>query len=485
MPNNLTLWARRLIGRPRHMPSRQTDVYPRMMQLGQPRGAPKRPAYKPTPRNLRYFANTPYARRAINAIKNSIAHLDWEIVVKPGNVVSDEHRRQMEIVENCFMQPNEDDSFSQLMEQIVEDICCGAGAIEQQLGGDATRPLWMWPVDGLSIQIYPLWTDATPDEPRYVQMVGYGSASGSFEIAQLRNDELIYVRPNPTTASPFGLGPLEVAFMSISRMLGVSEYAGNLSSNTSPGGAFWMGDVDSDAVQEFRRYWKNDIEGQGRMPILGGGDQDPKYIDLHPEGDNALYLKYQETLRREIAIGFDLSPQNLGVEHDINRNTSEVAEDRDIAQVISPYGMKIAKQFSREAIQQKLGFSQLEFRFKGLDRSDEMEQAEVFEREYKNNAITPNEYRHKRGMPLSQNPWADLLFADFQVAYQAARGVGIVEDTSLLPDPHQPNDKGRADAPASHISDRLDTTLPGRPSGTKPSGGLRRRSGTGSNLTRK
>jgi hypothetical protein len=31
----------------------------------------------------------------------------------------------------------------------------GAAAIELQLGGDKLRPLWMFPVDGLSIQIYP------------------------------------------------------------------------------------------------------------------------------------------------------------------------------------------------------------------------------------------------------------------------------------------------------------------------------------------
>jgi hypothetical protein len=32
---------------------------------------------------------------------------------------------------------------------------------------------------------------------------------------------------------------------------------------------------------------------------------------FYPEGDNALYLKYQELLVREIAAAFDLSPQNL------------------------------------------------------------------------------------------------------------------------------------------------------------------------------
>jgi hypothetical protein len=35
----------------------------------------------------------------------------------------------------------------------------------------------MWPVDGLTIQIYPLW-DGNPSEPRYVQIIGYGNFLG-------------------------------------------------------------------------------------------------------------------------------------------------------------------------------------------------------------------------------------------------------------------------------------------------------------------
>jgi hypothetical protein len=35
----------------------------------------------------------------------------------------------------------------------------------------------MWPVDGLTIQIYSLW-DGNPSEPRYVQIIGYGNFLG-------------------------------------------------------------------------------------------------------------------------------------------------------------------------------------------------------------------------------------------------------------------------------------------------------------------
>ena len=409
-------------GRRPDEPSRHTEVYPRLMQLGQVRTGTY-PSYKPIPRNLRYFSRTPYARRAINTIKNSIAQLDWEVVAKPGAKMSKELERQLQIVHTCFTHPNEDDNFASFSEQIIEDMMLGAGAAEQQIGGDPERPLWMWPVDGLSIQIYPWWDPEDTSSCRYVQRLGYGQPQGSYDAIYLRNDELIYLKPNPSTADPFGFGPLEVAFMSVARLLGVQEYAGNVSSNKNPAMALWAGNIDAQTLAAFRSYWRNDIEGQGRTPILGGGDEQPVTMPLHPEGDSALFLKYQDLLIREIATAFDISPQNLNVEKDINRNTAEVAEDRDVAQAIGPWGRKYAGQLTREAIQGRLGFTQLEFRFKGLDRDDEKESAEVFKLEYESNAVTPNEYRARKGHPLSTSPWADMMYADVQIAISASRGL--------------------------------------------------------------
>lgn len=451
-------------GRRPSAPTRQTDIYPRLMQIGQVRMG-ERPAWKPTPRNIRYFSRTPHARRAINAIKNSIAQLDWEIVVKPGYKINSELERQIETVYNCFTHPNEDDSFGSFTEQVIEDMMCGAGAIEQELGGDPSRPLWLWPVDGLSIQIFPFW-EGGENEARYCQVLGYGSPGGAYDAVHLRNDQLIYIKPNPSTSDPFGLGPLEVAFTTIGRLLGVEEYAGLVSSNANPSTGLWLGNIDAQTLGTFRTYWRNEIEGQGRMPIFGGGDKEPSELNFKPEGDNALYLKYQEILKAEIATAFDISPQNLGLERDINRNTAEVAEDRDIAQAIGPWGKKYAGQLTREAIQGKLGFSHLEFRFKGLDREDEKQAAEVYQLEYKNNAITPNEYRALKGRPLSKSKWADMCSADIEIAVMAARGSKLIPEEDITSfDERQPPQPatGTSDLTTKAPSKVRSTSEPTRP----------------------
>ncbi len=39
---------------------------------------------KPTPANLRKFAETPVVRRAINVVKDKIASMDWQVRVRQG-----------------------------------------------------------------------------------------------------------------------------------------------------------------------------------------------------------------------------------------------------------------------------------------------------------------------------------------------------------------------------------------------------------------
>ena len=379
------------LGRRRNEPHRDTQIYPRLMQvLAGQRIDKKYPVYKPTPWNLRAFARTPYARRAINAIKGPISRLDWEVVPKTGIEENGEIRRQCEIVTRCLKSPNHDDSWRSMVERVVEDILSGAGAIEMQVGGDPERPLWLYPVDGLSIQLYPAWS-GDPKEAKYNQIPGYGLAVGGNYGIDLRADELMYIIPNPTTSHPFGTGALEVAFTSISRMIGVGDYAANVASNARPSTILQLVGGDQSKLDALKAWWRNEVEGQGALPFVGvAKENELKPVKLTAEGDAALYLAWQEFLKSEIAISFDLSPQNLGVERDVNRNTAEVAEDRDWQSAILPHAGMLASHINRDAIEGKLGFSQIEFRFKGLDREDESATSKILETYYKNNIFTPN-----------------------------------------------------------------------------------------------
>lgn len=410
-------------GRMRHEPHRVTSQYARMRQVGSWNLRDSRPMIKPVPANLRYFSRTPYATRAIQFYTRSICSLEWAIKVKKDVVENSEITRQIDTTSACFFSPNHDDSFSSLLQQVIEDILvCGAGAIEQQTGGDKLRPLWMWPVDALSIQIYADW-DGSESQPRYCQTFGFGNV-GVAQGRDLLNRELIYIRDRITTDSPFAFGALEVAFETINRLLGVAEYAGNVAANAHPANLIFLKGADQTTIEAFRAYWRNDIEGQGMTPVVGGDDA--KVQNLRGSDDDALFLKYQTFIIREIATAFGISPQNLGVEADVNRNTSETAEDRDWDLSIKPMTRNICAYFNREVIWGRLGYSNIELTPGGLDREDEKATAEIYKIEYSANAITPNEYRARRNLPPLESKFGDMISADAQIAIEAARGAKVV-----------------------------------------------------------
>ena len=409
------IWA----GRTKHTPTQQTVAYARIQNLGGYQVGKDRPIIKPTPSNLRKFSRTVYARRAINRIKNGVAGLEWEITAKPGVKESSELQRQIAVATNCFNRPNNDDSFRTLLEQAAEDyLVCGAGAIEQELGGDKSRPLWMWPVDATSIQIYAGWT-GEKDEARYLQTIGYGGNVGGQSGIPLRNDQLIFIKKDPSTDVPYSFGPLEIAFSAINRQLGISEYAGNVASNGQPENMLVFKGADRNTIETMRGWWRNEVEGQGQTPILGG--EGAEVLALRGATDDALYLKYQEMLIREIATAFELSPINVGIEGDVNRSTAEVSEDRDWDTTMIPMARNFASYLTRETIEGKLGFHQLQFQFMGMDRKDEKATAEIFETYYKNNAITPNEQRERLALPPMENRWAEMTYADIQLAIAEKR----------------------------------------------------------------
>ncbi len=115
----------------------------------------------------------------------------------------------------------------------------------------------------------------------------------------------------------------------------------------------------------------------------------------------------------------------------MNRNTSEVSEDRDWDQAIKPAAQAVQSHLTREALHGRLGFSQLVFRFVGLDREDEEATAKIFETYYKNNAITPNEHREAMGKPPLKSKFGDMTYADVEIAKDAARGAAQVLDNNL------------------------------------------------------
>ena len=364
--------------------------------------APHNLAPKPTPANLRRFAETPVARRAINVIKDRIVGMRWRIQPRRGRAldqIPDGARRVQVLTEN-FEAPNPDDSFRSLLEQVLEDVIVGGfGAIELDLAEGWTAdsavklPLLMWPVDGATIRIVTDW-DGRPDSPRYAQVTGLYGADGQIV---LNDNELSYIRLNPRTHTPFGLGRVEVAFETINAFLNAHRYAGRLASNSVVQYALWLQGLTPAHHERLIRWWQDEIEGTGRVPILSA-ESKPEVLRFGAGTDADLRLAWQEFLLRIIADAFDLPAQFLGVERDVNRSTAAEMSELAFRSAIVPTARLVAEYLTRDAIAKKLGWTDLEFVFTDVDAQDEMEQAQIDEILLRNGVVTVSEVRRARGL---------------------------------------------------------------------------------------
>ena len=358
---------------------------------------PGRHLPKPTPMNLRRFAETPVVRRAINVIKDRIAAMDWQVRVRRGVRMEDVAfaARKLRALRQMLEEPNTSDSFRTLMEQVIEDALTGGfGAIEMEPTGDPERPAMLWAVDGASIRINAKW-DGEEDSPRYAQAVPGQSAAA--DAVELLDRQLMYIRMNPRSFTPFGLGPLEVAFETVNQFLSAHRFAGKLAANSVAQYALWLNEATPAQHDRLIRWWQDEIEGTGRVPLLST-EQKPEVLRFAQGTDADLRLAWQEFLIRMVANAFGLPPLMLGLEADVNQSTASEMADEAFRGAISPLAMLLAGHITRDLFGKCVGWREFEFVFNELSARDEQTELQVQVRLLQAGVLTVEEVRAMRGL---------------------------------------------------------------------------------------
>ena len=362
---------------------------------------PGRHLPKPTPANLRRFAETPVVRRAINVIKDRVAAMDWQVRLKRGVRQEDVAlaSRKLQALRRSLEEPNSSDSFRTLMEQAIEDVLTGGyGAIEMEATGDPERPAMLWAVDGASIRLNARW-DGQQEVPRYAQAMPGQVESSAVELL---DSQLMYIRMNPRSFTPFGLGALEVAFETVNQFLSAHRFAGKLAANSVAQYALWLNEATPAQHDRLIRWWQDEIEGTGRVPLISTV-QKPEVLRFAQGTDADLRLAWQEFLIRMVANAFGLPPMMLGLEADVNRSTASEMADEAFRGAISPLAMLLAGHITRDLFAKCIGWREFEFVFNELGARDEQTELEVQVRLLKAGVLTVNEVRAMRGLgPMEQ-----------------------------------------------------------------------------------
>jgi HK97 family phage portal protein len=380
--------------------ARKTALLPSILTPYSSARAGQNTTPKPTAANLRRFAETPIARRAINVVKDKVACMDWTIRVRRGYSAAEvaDASARMQALRLCLEEPNPGDSFRTVFEQALEDLLVGGfGAIEMESTGDPARPFHLWAVDGATIEIDPAW-NGDPAKPRYAQSrSGFAGVSTQPPIPLL-DAELMYLRLNPRSHTPFGLGRLEVAFETVNQFLSANRYAGRLASNSVVQYALWLNEATPEQHDRLLRWWQDEIEGTGRVPLLSCENK-PEVLRFAGGTDADLRIQWQEFLMRMIANAFELPPMLLGLQGDVNRSTAGELADEAFQSAVVPVARLLEEHITRDLFAKRLGWREFEFSFNDLEARDEMEELQIQTELLQAGVLTVDEVRSMRGLP--------------------------------------------------------------------------------------
>ncbi|KIL35158.1 phage portal protein [Cohnella kolymensis] len=384
-------------GRTKNEPDRQTDMYP-YLWYGRNNNTP---VMKRTPTNLRTLSESPIPRRAINVIKEEIAKLEWSVTAID-ETQQESLQEACKTAENVLRKPNQTDSFRLWLEQIVEDmLVASAGASELVRAGDPQRPLRLFPVDAFSIELYANW-DGKRDSNRYAQRI-------NGQYIDLKDSELMYIRMNPRTNTPFGLSPLETVWESVNSFIAAHKSAGKQAGNSFIRKILNLGKGAQDShVKAYRAYWNNEVQGLGQMPIIGG--ENPSVLDLGATDDKALFIEWQRFLIEVIAVAFGISPKKLGQTKDVNRSTAD-SEDDDTSATIQSIADTIAEHINNEIIDGHLKLvSAIQFKFKyATSLKDQKIKADIDAIYLDRGVDTIDEVRESKGKKAHKNKHGEVI----------------------------------------------------------------------------
>lgn len=369
-------------------------------------------------RKLRTLSETAIPRRAIRYIKSQVSRLEFGIEVKKGSKVTAKQKKQIEALNNVLRSPNSEDDWRSFCERMVEDMLVLGWStnVVKEWPEQPDHPFLIFPSDAASFQIYMDW-NGSPKMRKYAQFSIRG------EQVDFLPDELFVVKYDPRTNDPFGLPPMAVCAQEVEYLLSAMGYAASVASQAHPKKLLHLGeDADMEFTKEVRQYWKDEVEGRGTLPILGG-TKAPTSIELGADSDESLFLKWQERLITVVANAFGLDVQKFGVVAGVNRSTGDTLDDVTDESAIRPVASSIENAINNFFLRRMGLYEVAEFQFRfTTSHTDRKALATLHQIMLQDDEITVNEARAEMGYPpLPKDPETEISKGDYTLTEYRAR----------------------------------------------------------------
>lgn len=355
---------------------------------------------------LRRFARTAIPRRAINIVIDGVLGRG-HIVEKRNPLDKADYTRAIQAVETVVTTPNNQDDYYEFWGAILEDTMSGdCGCFEKARAGDIDRPLFLFPVNGFTIEFCQGYRD-NPDIPRFAQNQG-------IKKEYFTDNELAYLKIRNFTNTPFGCSPLEAAFTYISYLLDVQEYSNLVASKSVPKFILNLGkNIDQSILDQYRRYFEEEIYGSGDTPIISGDGSSS--VQIAAINDDGLFLKYQQFLISIIAFTFGIPPSKLGQEVSNDKSTITEKNENVLEEAVKPYAKLLERAINKHVIN-NIGLGKyLQFRFIFEETLAQQEQRSKIDREDWNaDLYLMEEIRAKKSLPPFRDERDKMTISEYK-----------------------------------------------------------------------
>jgi len=358
----------------------------------------------PTVRQLRNFSRDPIVRKAITIVQDALARQPYTIEVIGGR---GKRVREIAAIQNCIEHPNLVDSRSSFTKRLLDDaMVLDAMCAEVAKARSAKHPVYLYPVDGSTIQMVVPYDYTDDNAARYMQQQSDG-------MKYFTAKDIAYMQRSYFTYQPYGLSPIMMAYQYVKFYLDSIEQANDKATNATAEFLISLGEgVTSEQREKFIEYMKNEIEGTGRIPVVAGS-KSVETKQIKAINSDGLYLQWLEKLTQIVGVAFGIPPEKLGLVIANDRSTGEDQENAMLQELIKPYAAMMEDLYNNYVIANMGLGGVLKFRyiFEDSENQKSIKSKRVVDEYYKG-VLTENEVRRIMGYEESTSDYANMTYPE-------------------------------------------------------------------------
>ncbi len=358
----------------------------------------------PTVKQLRNFSQDPVVRKAIMIVQDALARQPYRIEVIGGR---GKYTKQIEVIQSIIEHPNVIDSREMFTKRVIDDsMVCDALCVEANKARDPKHPIYLYAIDGSTIQHVVPYDYTDRKAARYAQQQEDG-------IKYFTAEDIAYLQRSYFTYQPYGLSPVQMAYRYIRFYLDSTEQANERATNATAEFLISLGEgVNEEQRQAFCSYMENEIEGTGHIPVAAGS-KSVETKQIKAINSDGLYLAWTEKLTQIIGVAFGIPPEKLGLVIANDRSTGEDQENAMIQELIKPYASMLEDLYNNYVIAPMGLGGVLKFRFifEDSERQKTAKSKRVVDEYYKG-VLTENEVREIMGYNESTSPYANMTYPE-------------------------------------------------------------------------